>query len=116
MYKIEKFLIENGLKLKRSYESGVLVYQDYCSDPEDEGFYGVDEVVLFPNHKPEPAWELNTGYPYMLVIPSYREVGQEFIENAKENLEEHLKVNIEFNERLKQIENPWEEVEDGKSE
>ena len=52
MYKIEKFLIENGLKLKRSYESGVLVYQDYCSDPEDEGFYGVDEVVLFPNHKP----------------------------------------------------------------
>jgi hypothetical protein len=87
------------------------VYQDYCFDPEDEGFYGVDEVVLFPTHKPEPCWEISTSYPYLLVIPSYRDVGQDFIENAKENLEEHLKVQIEFNKRMLEVKNPWEKIE-----
>jgi hypothetical protein len=115
MYKIEKFLIDNGMKLKKSYPVGTLVYQDYCSDPEDEGFYGVDEIILFPNHKtdgnPTPTWEISTSYPYMLIIPGYKELDPEFIERCKENLEEHLKATIEFNKRLLEIENPWEEVE-----
>lgn len=109
MYKIEKFLIDNGMKLKRSYKSGCLVYQDYCADPEDEGFFGVDEVILFPNHKPEPAWEISSGYPYLLTISGYRELESDFIDRCKYNLEEHLKEIIEFNNRLKEIENPWDE-------
>ena len=36
----------------------------------------------------------------MLIIPSYREVGKDFIENCKENLEEHIKANIEFNKKI----------------
>jgi len=111
MYKIEKFLIDNGMKLKKSYPIGTLVYQDYCSDQEDEGFYGVDEVVLFPNHKPEPCWEISTSYPYLLIIPGYEEVGPDFIENAKESLEEHLKSQIEFNKRMLEVEGPWEKLE-----
>lgn len=110
MYKIEKFLIDNGMRLKKSYPVGTLIYQDYCSDPEDEGFYGVDEVVLFPNHKPEPCWEISTSYPYLLIIPGYKDIDQDFIERAKENLEEHLKSQIEFNKRLQEVENPWEEI------
>ena len=110
MYKIEKFLIDNGMRLKKSYPVGTLIYQDYCSDPEDEGFFGVDEVVLFPNHKPEPCWEISTSYPYLLIIPSYKDIDQDFIERAKENLEEHLKSQIEFNKRLQEIDNPWEEI------
>ncbi len=110
MYKIEKFLIDNGMRLKKSYPVGTLIYQDYCSDPEDEGFFGVDEVVLFPNHKPEPCWEISTSYPYLLIIPSYKDIDQGFIERAKENLEEHLKSQIEFNKRLQEIDNPWEEI------
>ena len=111
MYKIEKFLIDNGMKLKKSYPIGTLVYQDYCDDVEDAGFIGVDEVVLFPTHKPEPCWEISTSYPYLLIIPGYKEVGPDFIENAKENLEEHLKSQIEFNKKMHEVEGPWERIE-----
>lgn len=110
MYKIEKFLIDNGMRLKRSYPVGTLVYQDYCAEDEDEGFIGVDEIILFPNRKPEPCWEISTSYPYLLMIPGYKEVEPDFIERAKENLEEHLKSQIELNKRLREIENPWEEI------
>lgn len=110
MYKIEKFLIDNGMRLKCKYPVGTLVYQDYYDDVEDAGFYGVDEVVLFPNHEPEPCWKILTGYPYLLWIPGYKDIGQDFIDRAKEKLEEHLKSQIEFNKRLQEIENPWEKV------
>ena len=106
MYKIEKYLIEHGHKLKRSYESGCLVYA-YC---DEDGFYG-DEVVLFPNHKPNPAWEIHVVYPFDMCIPSYRDVYPNFIENCKENLEEHLKANIAFNKKMLRVKNPWSQVE-----
>lgn len=51
MYRIEKFLIDSGMKLKKKYaSSGCLVYQT-C---DEDGFYGVDEIILYPR-SPNPT-------------------------------------------------------------
>ena len=102
MFKIEKFLLENGFELSKHYdESGVNVYNSW------DGL----EVVIFPNHKPI-AWELHTQYPYSLTISNLREPDKKVLKSsAMENFSAQLDYWIDFSEILKKIENPWENFE-----
>ena len=102
MFKIEKFLLENGFELSNHYdESGVNVYDSW------DGL----EVAIFPNHEPV-AWELHTQYPYSLTISNLRELDKKVIKPyAMEVFSAQLDYWIDFSEKLKNMENPWEVVE-----
>ena len=103
MYRIELFLRMHGWSLTKKYrKSKTLVYTKDNSS---------NEVILFPKHKPTPAWEIRVGYPYELCISyNWDKLEPKFIENSKQFLEQHLNDSMDFNNKLRAIENPWEKI------
>ena len=106
MYKIEKFLIERGYKLRKSYKSGVLLYQQYLESDFSTG----TTIALFTKHEPKPEWEMEIIYPYNISLTSYWERDQEYIDRCKNILEEHIKECMQLEKELKSLDNPWEEL------
>ena len=104
MFKIEKFLLDLGFVLESEYPSGVKVYSDA------EGI-GEHKVVLYTKHDPL-TWEIECNYPYFIyctdrITPKRRKLIKEHQALLKDSIEGMLILQKD----LKDIDNPWEEVE-----